>query len=498
MLAALYCRVSTEDQAREGYSIPAQRDRLLAFCAAQGWGVADVYIDDGYSGAQLDRPALTRLRQDARAHKFDIVLVWKIDRLSRKVSHLTALVDEFDALGIGLRSATETFDTSNASGRAWLQMQGVFAEMEREYIRQRSKDGIRKRIQEGYIHGRPVMIGYRCVEKGRWVIDPEGAEIVRWIYTQCLNGLGNFRMALMLQSGNVPGLSPTKLREEFSQATPAATADRIRWILRNPVYAGYAPLGDELYPGRHEAIIDPDAWQRVQALMASRSRIPNRAKTSHYLLTGRIFCGLCGGAMFGRRDPNRYSTKTTKPFYEYYTCQNSSASRGRAKTCPAWGVRKDYVEGIVLEQIRKLAFDPSQYLPAVVPEEDDLQRERRSLLSSLAQLERSQHRWFEAFEQDPELEATALGRIRELGEQQRTLSQRLAEVEAQIRARGAPLDRDQIMSYLRDIPLLLDSATPDQLREIIRTLVKRVIVTPTKRAVRGNWVKDVQVEFYPL
>ncbi|MGE5591001.1 MAG: recombinase family protein, partial [Bacillota bacterium] len=112
-----YLRVSTEDQAREGYSIPAQKERLLAFCQAQDWTVAGVYADEGVSGAKLDRPQLAKLREDVAAGRVNMVLVWKTDRLSRRVSHLAQLVEEFDRHGCALRSATEPFDTSHAAGR---------------------------------------------------------------------------------------------------------------------------------------------------------------------------------------------------------------------------------------------------------------------------------------------------------------------------------------------------------------------------------------------
>src|SRR5690606_29362237 len=152
---AAYLRVSTEEQSREGYSIAAQRDRLLAFCRAQGWDVAGIYVDDGYSGASLDRPQLKKLREDVRAGKVNLVLVWKVDRLSRRVSHLAQLVEEFDEHGCAFRSATEPFDTSHAAGRAFLQMLAVFAELERETIRERARHGIHQRIKEGHLHGRP-------------------------------------------------------------------------------------------------------------------------------------------------------------------------------------------------------------------------------------------------------------------------------------------------------------------------------------------------------
>jgi len=130
---ALYLRVSTEEQAREGFSIPAQRERLPAFATAQDWTVVEIYSDEGVSGAKLERPCLSRLRTDAEAKKFDLVLVWKVGRLSRKVGQLASLVEELDRYGISLRSVTEPFDTSHAAGRVHADARGVCGTRAREH-----------------------------------------------------------------------------------------------------------------------------------------------------------------------------------------------------------------------------------------------------------------------------------------------------------------------------------------------------------------------------
>jgi site-specific DNA recombinase len=498
LLVAIYARVSTEEQAQEGFSIAAQQDKMFAFCKAQGWAVADAYVDEGVSGARLDRPQLHRLRQDARDRKFELVLVWKVDRLSRKVAHLAYLIEEFDALGIAFRSVTEPFDTTHAAGRAFLHMLGVFAELERENIKERSKIGIRKRVQEGYVHGRPVPLGYTHVDRGKWEIDPEGAAIVKWIFDQYLSGVGAFRLAEMLKAGGIPGLSDYRLKAEFSGPRPESVADRIRWILRNPVYAGYAPLNGELFPGRHEAIVTPDVWRKACMLMDSRARLPNRAHTSEYILTGRIFCGKCGAAMFGKRDANKYKTSDARPFYEYYICPNSAQTRGKHKSCDAGSISRDLVEERVLAAIREMTLHPPFEISTHDPVLEALQNRRRIITTSLSRIAKRRQKWFQAFEEAPDVESAALARIRELAEEERSLMKELGSVEAQIREMGPPLAREQVSGYLSNVASSLEHADPHQKREIIRTLVRRVIVIPTEQRRKGNIVKDVRVEFFPL
>ena len=497
---AAYCRVSTDEQAREGYSIPAQRDRLLAFCQAQGWTVADIYQDEGWSGAKLDRPALARLRADARERRFDVVLAWKVDRLTRKVGHLAALIDEFDRSGIAFRSVTEPFDTSHAAGRAFLQMLGVFAELERENIRERSKMGIRKRVESGLLHGRPAPIGYRNTAAGVWEVVPEEAAAVRWIVAQYLAGRGALRLAQALKSGAVEGLSSQVIGEQFGGPALTSVVDRLRWIVLNPVYAGYAPLGEELHPGRHEAIIDPETWSRLQDLIERRRRTPNRAHTSQYLLSQRTWCAECGSPMHGRREPPR---KPGGPYREYYVCSHGSYAHGSVATCGNWGISRDRAESEVLGALRRLAVSG---LPSVVedPAIDGLQQRRKQTAAALDGLERRRRKLFRALEEAPDLQEDLLCRMRELAEEQRRLSADLAAVERELRSGGASVSPEEVAALLQDIPRLLGAADPDQLRETIRTFVRRAVVHP-RGHVRGGRrcdpkqaPKAVTVEFYPL
>lgn len=143
MRVALYTRVSTEDQAREGFSLEVQRTYLLQYAKNFGWDVfcsmsgRDVYMDDGYSGGNMDRPALQRLLFDARNKQFDLVLVYKQDRLSRRLKDLLGLLEEIDSLGVGYKSATEPFDTTSSAGKMAIQMLGSCAEFERNRLVER-------------------------------------------------------------------------------------------------------------------------------------------------------------------------------------------------------------------------------------------------------------------------------------------------------------------------------------------------------------------------
>ena len=159
MKVALYTRVSTEDQAREGFSLEVQRNYLLQYAKNFGWDIfcsmsgRDVYMDDGYSGGNMDRPAMQRLLFDARSKRFDMVLVYKQDRLSRKLKDLLAILEEFESLGIGYKSATEPFDTTSSAGKMAIQMLGSCAEFERNRLVERVFPGMVIGVKRGHWQG---------------------------------------------------------------------------------------------------------------------------------------------------------------------------------------------------------------------------------------------------------------------------------------------------------------------------------------------------------
>jgi len=200
---ALYTRVSTEDQAREGFSLEVQRTYLLQYAKNFGWDVVcsmsgrDVYMDDGFSGGNMDRPALKKLLFDARNKMFDLVLVYKQDRLSRRLKDLLGLLEEFETLGIGYKSATEPFDTTSSAGKMAIQMLGSCAEFERNRLVERVFPGMVVGVKRGHWQGaRFAPYGYRHnKETKKLEVHAEEAKIVRDIYDQYLGGKSTAQIA---------------------------------------------------------------------------------------------------------------------------------------------------------------------------------------------------------------------------------------------------------------------------------------------------------------
>jgi len=235
---AIYARVSTEEQAREGLSIDAQIDKCKAFCQARDWQVFKVYRDAGYSAGSLNRPALELLLRDAQEKKFDIILVYKIDRFSRKLRDLIMVLEELKEKNINFTSVTEQIDTTSAMGEAFFQIIGVFAQLERGMVKERVELAFDKKITMGEALSRPPF-GYTYQNKK--LVPDENAEKVKEIFEMWASGI-SYRA--ICQKFNIP-------------------ASTFYQIIKNPIYLGKVKYKNQLYPGKHPAIIEESLFKQV-------------------------------------------------------------------------------------------------------------------------------------------------------------------------------------------------------------------------------------------
>src|SRR6266571_7493283 len=223
---ALYARVSTEDQAKEGFSLDAQRDRLHAFCRAQGWSAAKEYVDDGHSGRDVKRPAYQAMM--AERESWDKVLVIKMDRIHRNSRNFMDMMDDLRRWGKDFVSATESLDTSTAMGRFVMDIIQRIAQLESEQIGERVYMGMSQKAKVGPgIIGFSVPFGY-SVEGGRLVAQPDEGAVVREVFERCLSGETTERIADALNARGVRA----KRGGRWTHA-------RVLYILHNPLYAGY-------------------------------------------------------------------------------------------------------------------------------------------------------------------------------------------------------------------------------------------------------------------
>lgn len=221
-----YCRVSTEEQARDGISLELQAERIHSYAASQGWRVVRVFEDAGHSGTTLERPELQRML--AALDGIDAVLVYRVDRLSRKQRHVLALLEEtFEPRGVGFKSVTEAFDSLTPGGKAMLGMLAVFSQLERDTITQRIRDALRHKQARGE-HVGAAPFGY--VRHGHGIVPVPGELAIVREMRQLRNGGATLReIAAWLTSRNVP----TKRRGRWSP-------EHVRYLLSNPRYGEVA------------------------------------------------------------------------------------------------------------------------------------------------------------------------------------------------------------------------------------------------------------------
>lgn len=288
--ALIYIRVSTTKQDRDGYSVPMQKERLVSYCQAMGWVVAGVFVDPGVSGSSLDRPGLAELIRAVDGKKGDVVLVYKLDRLSRSQRNIIYLLEDvFQPAGVAFVSMQESFDTSTVYGKAMLGILSVFAQMEREVITERTMLGRSGRAEKGYFHGGGTdPIGYDYVD-GQLVVNEEEAAQVRQVYE--------------LYAAGVSVSEITRRMDGFSTKHGGwHHTSTVGNVLDNPLYSGTVRFDGVAAPGVHEPII-PAA---LDANVKERRARVRRAVTvdTPYLLTGLTFCAKCGARYFPNKRPN--------------------------------------------------------------------------------------------------------------------------------------------------------------------------------------------------
>ncbi len=341
---AVYTRVSTDEQAsKEFNSLAAQRDAAEAFIASQrdeGWVlVPDRYDDAGISGATLERPALQRLLRDIEAGRVDIVICYKIDRLSRSLMDFSRLIEVFDANNVTFVSVTQSFSTTTSMGRLTLNILLSFAQFEREVIGERVRDKIAASRARGIWMGGPVPLGYR-VENRKLLIDEPNATTVRRVFQGFVETRSATRLMPILRAESLV----TKTGRPFDKGSLAR-------LLGNPVYVGEALHKGKSFPGEHEAIVPRDLWNRVQAILQEgpRSRGGSARAQTPALLRGLLF-GADGRAM----TPTH--TRKRGRLYRYYASQ--LVLKGGPDDAPFRRLPAGEIEGLVMQQVRALLRQP--------------------------------------------------------------------------------------------------------------------------------------------
>lgn len=352
---AIYTRKSVEASAREAYnSLDAQRDAALRYIhmkEADGWAALPAtYADNGFTGANTERPAYQRLRADIARGGIDVVAIYKLDRITRSQKDLHEFLGFLRDHGVDLVSVTENFDTTTPHGRAMIGILGTFSELERETTAERTRDKVAEARRKGHWTGGRVPLGYTLHEKAL-VVEAEEAERVRGLFQLYLD-LGSLRATA--REANRRGWRTKTWTSKAGREGGGGAID-ISWLQRlltNPVYIGKVKLKGEAFDGRHEAIVDEEIWQRVQDQLSYNDHTRGRSVRNKWgaLLKGLLRCGRCGATM-----GHTHTGKGPKR-YRYYVCQTAQIQG--ADACPDARVNAHVVESAVVSQIGDLGGNP--------------------------------------------------------------------------------------------------------------------------------------------
>lgn len=476
MKTAIYVRVSTQEQAQEGYSIQAQTDRLQSYCKAKGWMVAGVYTDAGYSGSNTHRPALERLLDDVKAGLIDCVLVYKLDRLSRSQKDTLMLIeDSFLAAGVDFVSMSENFDTSTPLGRAMVGILSVFAQLEREQIRERMELGRAERAKQGLWHGGGWdPFGYTYTD-GRLVVDPIEAEIVRDVFRLFLAHTPIYKISL-------------ELSKQYGRLVSVTV---INSIVRTQLYTGVIVWHGEVFPGQHEAIIDDETYRRAQVLVHDRNRLaaakpdPFRPKN---IFTGFLVCANCGNTYYVKG--NYSGHKPNLVYRPYYTCHSRGKSAPKKvidPSCrnPSYPVSE--LDEVLMNEILRLAHSERAFKAAIKNKnkatEAAVKKKKTAVKKRLDAVSTQIRRVLDMYQLGSISVEEIKGRLAALEKEQAALTAGLKEEES----KKPRLDADAARSLLDDLDDIWGSGDVDSIRDILSELIVRIDALPEKGKFNIVW-----------
>ncbi|EJT6614898.1 recombinase family protein [Clostridium perfringens] len=500
-LIAIYCRVSTEEQSENGYSIDEQERLLEEWCKKMGYVIYKCYSDRGISGKNIkDRPALKELLSDAKEGKFDMVISWKINRVSRKLEDVLKIVNILEKNNITFKSYSEPFETDTPAGRMQFQMMALIGEFERGTIAQNVKMGMIAKAKSGNWCGGRVL-GYDLVPnnspeeekkgKNKLEINEKEAEIVRFIFNEYSKGKG---YKAITNKMNKLGYK-TKKGNNFSVGS-------IRDILTNPVYIGEIRYNvrqnwsekrrRNINPnpirvkGKHEAIIDRELWDKVQLILESKKGKPSRIYDGEYPLTGILRCPKCGAGMVISRTTNTLADGTKKRI-AYYCCGNWK-NKGTS-VCNSNTIRVDKANEYVFKKIEELVSNEAM-IKAVVKninkERKDKVKPAKRLLGDidkeLEKLDKRKRKIFEAYEDDILTKEEFQTRKNELNEKIRILEE---EKKPLLNTISEEVSEEIPYEFIKDIlmnfsKILNSSISREQQKKLLHMIISEITMNESR------------------
>jgi site-specific DNA recombinase len=474
---AIYTRKSTEEGLEQEFnSLDAQRESGESFIKSQqheGWVLLpDRYDDGGFTGGNIDRPAMKRLLADVEAGKIDAVVVYKVDRLSRSLLDFTKLMEVFDKRKVSFVSVTQQFNTATSMGRLVLNVLLSFAQFEREIISERTRDKIAAARRKGQWAGGMPVLGYDVDPTTRkLVINEKEAKVVRAVFDLYLEHRALLPVVRELTERGLAGKRWTTRKGRARGGEPFSRTGLYR-LLTNALYAGQVRYKGEVYRGEHQPIVAEATFAQVQTVLkqngASGGASANPDSAS--ILRGLLRCGPCGCAMSAS-----HTTKNRAKRYRYYVCTNA-AKRGWAG-CPSKSVPAGTIEMFVVEQVREVGLDQAVRREVVAQARAQERARREEVLAEQKALAKDLAGWHAQVRREADGVGAdgALARLADLHERAGAAERRLAELRGELeRLGGAAFTDAQAAEALRLFGPVFGALTPAEQGRALRLLVEKV------------------------
>ena len=465
---ALYIRVSSQEQV-EGYSIGEQTDRLKKYCEAMGWEVYKIYVDPGYSGGNTDRPGLQELKKDVEADKVDKVVVYKLDRLSRSQLDTLYLIEKvFLANNTDFVSMSENFDTSTPFGRAMIGILAVFAQLEREQIKERMGMGKQARAKEGkWNGGSSEPIGYD------YNITTGELEVNEYEKMQILEAIDLFLKGTPLRTiCNIFDEKGYTYRGK-SGRTSKWDPKRLKYVFTNKIYLGYMRYHGEWYKGTHTPIIDEDTFDKMQKLLEERAERYAKhkklcSKQSSYL-GGFLYCKHCGGR-YAKTTWNTRKPGVRKGFYTCYSRSKKVPKMVKDPNCINKNWRIEELDEIVINEIKKLAFTPDYYnvLCKESQDKNDTPNKVELLKHEIQKIEDQISRFMDLYGIGKFTIDQVSGKVDPLNEQKKGLEKELESLNASAQN---TLTKEEVANIVNSFEDILNRGDLDEIRLVIENLI---------------------------
>lgn len=438
---AIYARVSTHEQVIEGYSINEQIERMTAYCKAKNWIIGKQYIDAGISGKDTNRPALQELLLHITKGLYNAVIVYKLDRLSRNQKDTLILIEDyFLKNNVDFISITENFDTSTPFGRAMVGLLAVFAQLEREQIKERMLIGMEGRIKKGKFHGAGITpIGYEYIN-GKLIINDFEAMQIREIHR-------------LYQAGNNCSVIADSLNQKgLTHKYGKWSAHRVRAILLNSLYSGYVKSGSLIAPGEHTPIVSEEVFQATIRL--HDNKITPRSKTPVSLLTGILYCQKCGARFCYCRVHD----------FKYYACYSRSKRKKnmiKNENCKNKIWRGDDLDSAVINEIYKLKLEQTSHPKQTEDKEKIIKKQIKHIDNQISRL-------LDLYG----IKQLSLTEIQNKIEPLKTLKDKLENEIIFIRKESE--NKKDILNLIPQIKDIMQKATLSEKRALIQSLIQKI------------------------